>query len=504
MKRSKLLGRMAVLSLCAATVSAPAVGQAGTAPIQSIHASDRTSVRESQDIADEWSAAMPQTTWSSHADISWYTAEGTEFTLTTPQQFAGLAKLVNSGKSMKGVTIKLGNDVDFSAHRFDEVIGKNNDNPFSGIFDGANHTISGVMISDPTLGFIGFFGQTNQAVIRNTIIRNATVVGSAPAGALVCNIYNKGLVSNCHAYDCRVVSARFETSFGGSGAGSLVGGLLDESRIENSSATRVEVYSQGQSGAFISQAYNLCEVTNCFVADSKVIADVGLIGGFVGVNFAFFPGTESTFSNCYALNVEVASLDSGDQAVLGGFAGQVSANFIAKHCYVSAKVTGGKNPGAFVGMTADESMNCKYDGCFYNNEQNPGMVGIGNGVEIPAIAGMLEAAMKTADMAAKLNADQNPAPWLQANDVNNGWPYLKDNKPVVTSLAAPMFHDIRIWAAAGRIFIAGAPVGTSLQVYDMQGRRIYNEAAFADHDIAVSPGIYIVRAGESIAKVLAP
>lgn len=169
MKRSKLLGRMAVLSLCAATVSAPAVGQAGTAPIQSIHASDRTSVRESQDIADEWSAVMPQTTWSSHADISWYTAEGTEFTLTTPQQFAGLAKLVNSGKSMKGVTIKLGNDVDFSAHRFDEVIGKNNDNPFSGIFDGANHTISGVMISDPTLGFIGFFGQTNQAVIRNTI-----------------------------------------------------------------------------------------------------------------------------------------------------------------------------------------------------------------------------------------------------------------------------------------------------------------------------------------------
>ena len=93
-----------------------------------------------------------------------------------------------------------------------------------------------------------------------------------------------------------------------------------------------------------------------------------MIGGFVGINFAFFPGTESTFSNCYALNVEVVSLDSGDQAVLGGFVGQVSANFIAKHCYVSAKVTGGKNPGAFVGMTADESMNCKYDGCFYNNE----------------------------------------------------------------------------------------------------------------------------------------
>ena len=478
MKRSRLLGRIVVLSLCVATIPASAVSQPQMTPLQSTHTSDRSFGRGAQQIADEWSAAMPQTTWSSHADVSWYTADGTEFTLTTAEQFAGLAKLVNSGKSMKGVTIKLSNDVDFSANRFDEVIGKDNDNPFSGTFDGGNHTITGVMIS--VLGFIGFFGQTNEAIIRNTIIRNATVVGSAPAGALVCNIYNKGLVSNCHAYDCRIVSAPYETSFGGSGAGSLVGGLLDESKIENCSATRVEVYSQSQSGAFISQAYNLCEVKNCFVTDSKIIADVGLIGGFVGINFAFFPGTESTFSNCYALNVEVVSLDSGDQAVLGGFVGQVSANFIAKHCYVSAKVTGGKNPGAFVGMTADESMNCKYDGCFYNNEQNPGMVGIGNGVEIPAIAGMPEAAMKTADMAAKLNADQNPAPWLQANDVNNGWPYLKDNKCPMRSVFGllPVGYSLRalLWAHLFRCTICkdiGFTMLPCLQIMTLQLHPVY-------------------------------
>ena len=117
---------------------------------------------------------------------------------------------------------------------------------------------------------------------------------------------------------------------------------------------------------------------------------------------------------------------------------------------------------------------------------------------------MPEAAMKTADMAAKLNADQNPAPWLQANDVNNGWPYLKDNKPVITSLAAPISHEIRIWATAGRIFIAGAPAGTSVQVYDMQGHRIYNAAVLADHDIAVASGVYVVRAGDSTAKVIVP
>ena len=76
MKRSRLLGRIVVLSLCVATIPASVVSQPQMTPLQSTHTSDRSFGRGAQQIADEWSAAMPQTTWSSHADVSWYTADG--------------------------------------------------------------------------------------------------------------------------------------------------------------------------------------------------------------------------------------------------------------------------------------------------------------------------------------------------------------------------------------------------------------------------------------------
>lgn len=490
------------LSLCAATFLAPAVGHAQTAPTLPIVQADRSVSRSAQQIADEWAAAMPQTKWSSYADTNWYTADGTEFTLTTPEQFAGLAKLVNGGKNMRGITIKLGNDVDFAAHRFDEIIGKNNSNPFSGTFDGGNHTISGVMVFEPAGAFVGFFGQTNEAVIRNAVVRNATIVGSNTAGALVSNVYNKGLVSNCHAYDCRVVSAPFESTFGGSAAGSLVGAMVDFSKMENCSAKGMEIYCSGQSGAFISQAYNQCEVNNCFVQDSKLTADVGLVGGFVGVNLAYFPGTQSTFTNCYALNVNLVLSDAGEQAIAGGFLGLAQANFTAKHCYASVKIEGGASIGAFVGSTGGANAACVYEACFYNKDENADMPGVGGGMEVAAIVGMQEAAMKTAEMAATLNGTQNPAPWKYAADVNEGWPYLGDNAPVATSVSAPMTDAFRIMASRGQIAVVGMTVATEVQIYNMQGYRIYaNPATLADLRIEVAPGVYVVRAGRSIAKV---
>ena len=492
------------LSLCAAAFLAPAVGHAQTAPKLPIAQADRALSRSAQQTADELADAMPQTKWSSYADTDWYTADGTEFTLTTPEQFAGLAKLVNGGKKMKGVTIKLGNDVDFAAHRFDEIIGKNNNNPFSGTFDGGNHTISGVMVFEPTGAFVGFFGQTNEAVIRNTVVRNATIVGSNTAGALVSNVFNKGLVSNCHAYDCRVVSAPYGTTFGGSAAGSLVGAMVDFSKMENCSAKGMEIYCLGQSGAFISQAYNQCEVNNCFVEDSKLMADVGMVGGFVGVNLAFFPGTQSTFTNCYALNVDLILADAGEQAIAGGFLGLAQANFTAKHCYASVKIEGGASTGAFAGATGGEGAACIYEGCYYNSDKNADMPGVGGGMEVAAIVGMQEAAMKTAEMATTLNGTQNPAPWKYAADVNGGWPYLGDNVPVVTSVSAPMADALRITATRGQIVVAGMTAATDVQIYNMQGYRVYaNPAAMADLRIEVAPGVYVVRAGRSIAKVAA-
>jgi hypothetical protein len=49
--------------------------------------------------------------WNGKADTAWYNDSQTEFTITTPEQLAGLAKLVEGGNDFYDKTIKLGADI---------------------------------------------------------------------------------------------------------------------------------------------------------------------------------------------------------------------------------------------------------------------------------------------------------------------------------------------------------------------------------------------------------
>ena len=51
------------------------------------------------------SAATKTKIWNGKADTSWYTGKKTSYDISTPEELAGLSKLVNSGKSMEGIII---------------------------------------------------------------------------------------------------------------------------------------------------------------------------------------------------------------------------------------------------------------------------------------------------------------------------------------------------------------------------------------------------------------
>lgn len=95
--------------------------------------------------------------WQDVADTSWYDENETTFTITTAEQLAGLAKLVNAMDGDKGIdpmngkTILLGADIDLSGKEwvpigYCEPIMENHVY-FTGSFDGQNHTISGIYIN---------------------------------------------------------------------------------------------------------------------------------------------------------------------------------------------------------------------------------------------------------------------------------------------------------------------------------------------------------------------
>ena len=90
-------------------------------------------------------------TWDGTADISWYIGNesNTKYHITTAEQLAGLAKLVNTDPgttNFAGKTFYLESDIDLSGHEWisiGTVLG--GDYPeysFCGVFDGQGHVIS--------------------------------------------------------------------------------------------------------------------------------------------------------------------------------------------------------------------------------------------------------------------------------------------------------------------------------------------------------------------------
>ncbi len=70
--------------------------------------------------------------------------------------------------------------------------------PFSGIFDGLGHTITGLSISSPGTNDVGLFGATNGAIIRNVGLTNVNITGANNVGGLVGSNQN-GSISNSYA-----------------------------------------------------------------------------------------------------------------------------------------------------------------------------------------------------------------------------------------------------------------------------------------------------------------
>lgn len=124
-------------------------------------------------------------TWDGTADTSWYNDTDADFVITTSEQLAGLAELVDTGNSFVGKTIKLGGDLDLyyvpegatEPKSFDPI---GDDVAFEGTFDGQGNTIDNLYQSGWAFGYewgkygsIGLFGELKSATIKNVVISGA-------------------------------------------------------------------------------------------------------------------------------------------------------------------------------------------------------------------------------------------------------------------------------------------------------------------------------------------
>lgn len=189
-------------------------------------------------------------TWDGTADISWYDESRSEFELTSAQQLAGLAQLVNGGNSFENKRINLGADIhlneidDFAAWEY--IPPKNTwtpigskEMPFQGIFDGNGHTVFGLYRSGGDR--VGLFGTIENATVSNFTVSNFYCEGDSYVGVIaeakqssIGYLSAKSSVFTAHAYYCgmiayctagKIAECRNEASFIGycNGTGGIAG-----------------------------------------------------------------------------------------------------------------------------------------------------------------------------------------------------------------------------------------------------------------------------------------
>ena len=107
-------------------------------------------------------------------DTEWYSEDKAVFTLSTKEELAGLAALVNEGTSFSNTVVYLDADIDLGYAPWTPIGSESNS--FSGSFVGNGHVISNLNVSSSS-SYVGLFGCIS-GTISGFTIDNATVFAS--------------------------------------------------------------------------------------------------------------------------------------------------------------------------------------------------------------------------------------------------------------------------------------------------------------------------------------
>lgn len=151
------------------------------------------------------------------------TEESGWYLISEPGELAWFARLINGGIDVNDHTnakAKLTEDLDFSAYTgYNWTPIGTEDNPFSGIFDGNSHTISGLKSSGADRA--GLFGYADGASISKLIVNGCDFSGNKSAAAMCGSVGTNGVTFNfCGSYD-NTLAETSTAGFAGISAGKV-------------------------------------------------------------------------------------------------------------------------------------------------------------------------------------------------------------------------------------------------------------------------------------------
>lgn len=176
-----LCASMALTGLPLAAIAeelVPASESSISATDADIASTEPAAVSAAQSAAEE-SATYGGYTVDEQGDVEISTASGLKH----------LAEVVNGGDSLQGKTVRLVSDIDLNNEAW-EPIGNTEARSFNGVFDGAGHVISNLLVegavnTSASNAYHGLFGCTANGEIKNLTVANARVTGGLGVGAIV-------------------------------------------------------------------------------------------------------------------------------------------------------------------------------------------------------------------------------------------------------------------------------------------------------------------------------
>jgi len=218
-------------------------------------------------------------------------------------------------------------------------------NPFTGYYDGYGFVITAMKIDRPNTDYIGLFGYTYRAVLKNITINDSEISGNDYVGLLVG--YFLGISADSHYIDNCFVHA---VSEGHDCVGGLAG-YVSQSKVIYSAAS-ADVTGNEYVGGLIGMCKS-AEIEYCDRINEKSITGGGNVGGLVGLN-----DRSSSIINCRSQE----SLVFGETNVGGLVGWNYDKSEVLSSSTQGGTVTSTIVAGGLVGRHEDDAI--IDDGCY--------------------------------------------------------------------------------------------------------------------------------------------
>ena len=244
---------------------------------------------------------------------------GVEHHIKNAGELIEFSKSVNTGTSYNGTTVFLDADIDFSgglSEQFEPIgiISKS----FQGTFDGQGHIISNLAMNSSSR-YVGLFGYSSDATIRNVVLDSSCSVVSSCSGYAVVG----GITGICD--DCTIENT------------------VNMASVAFTGSTSSNLYIGGISGYLTTYNKDIT-VRNCAnygsVTHSRTAGSV-YIGGIAGDSYGYL--TNKVFvQNCLNYGTTNHNGVSSGTLYIGGIIGNVKGTNNIENCVSGGKITSNK------------------------------------------------------------------------------------------------------------------------------------------------------------------